>query len=187
MMRKPYWALLLLPLLSGCFPFVATGVGAGALLAADRRTSGAYLEDEEIEVKASGRISEEFKDQAHVNVTSYNRTVLLTGEVPSAAAKQRVEQIARSVENVRAIDDEVAIMAPSSLASRSSDAYITAKVKGRFLDSKTFPANVVKVITERGVVYLMGIVSHQEGNAAADIASRTDGVLKVITLFEYTD
>ena len=186
-MRKPYWALLLVPLLSGCFPMVATGVGAGALMASDRRTSGAYLEDQEIELKATGRISEEFKNQVHVNITSFNRSVLLTGEVPTQAARDRIEQIARSIQNVRAISDETAVMNLSSLGSRSNDAYLTTKVKTRFLDSKAFSANLVKVLTERGTVYLMGIVSHQEGDAAAGIASTTSGVLKVVTLFEYTD
>ncbi|HQT27503.1 MAG TPA: BON domain-containing protein, partial [Burkholderiales bacterium] len=146
-MRKLYWIFLLPPLLSGCFPVVATGVGAGALMAADRRTSGAYIDDEAIELKASNRISEEFKDTVHVNVTSYNRSVLLTGEVPSEAAKTRVEQIARSVENVRSITDELGIMPNSSFGSRSNDILITTKIKGQFLGSKTVPANVVKVVT----------------------------------------
>lgn len=186
-MRKMLWILLLPPLLSGCFPVVATGVGAGALMAADRRTSGAYIDDEAIELKAANRISAEFKDSAHVNVTSYNRSVLLTGEVPSESAKARVEQIARSVENVRAISDELAIQPNSSLGSRSNDVLITTKIKAQFLNSKDVPANVVKVVTERGVVYLLGIVSHKEGDAAARLASTTGGVKKVIELFEYTD
>ncbi len=186
-MRKLYWIFLIPPLLSGCFPVVATGVGAGALMAADRRTSGAYIDDESIELKASNRISEEFKDSVHVNVTSYNRSVLLTGEVPSEAAKTRVEQIARSVENVRSITDELGIMQNSSFGSRSNDILITTKIKGQFLSSKTVPANVVKVVTERGVVYLLGIVSHKEGEDAAQMASTTDGVKKVVKLFEYTD
>lgn len=186
-MRKMLWILLIPPLLSGCFPVVATGVGAGALMAADRRTSGAYIDDEAIELKASNRISSEFKDTVHVNVTSYNRSVLLTGEVPSEAAKARVEQISRSVENVRAISDELGIMGNSSLGSRSSDVLITTKIKSQFLDSKTVPVNVVKVVTERGVAYLLGIVSHKEADDAAQIASTTGGVLKVVELFEYTD
>lgn len=186
-MRKLFLIFLIPPLLSGCFPVVATGVGAGTLMAADRRTSGAYIDDEAIELKASHRISDEFKDKVHVNVTSYNRSVLLTGEVPSEAEKERVEQIARSVENVRSISDELAIMQPSSLESRSEDALITTKIKGQFLSSNTVPANVVKVVTERGAVYLMGIVSHKEGDAAAQMASTTNGVQKVVKLFEYTD
>ncbi len=186
-MRKLCWILLAPLLLSGCFPVVATGVGAGALMAADRRTSGAYIDDEGIELKAGNRISEEFKDQVHVNVTSYNRSVLLTGEVPSQDARNRVEQIARSVENVRSITDELGIMPNSSFGSRSSDTLITTKIKGQLLDSKTVPANVVKVVTERGTVYLLGIVSHKEGDAAIQLASKTGGVMKVVDLFEYTD
>lgn len=186
-MRKLFWIFLIPPLLSGCFPVVATGVGAGALMAADRRTSGAYIDDEAIELKASNRISAEFKDQVHVNVTSYNRSVLLTGEVPSAAAKNRVEQITRGVENVRSISDELAIMGNSSFESRSNDVLITTKIKAQFLNSNTVPANVVKVVTERGVVYLLGIVSHKEGDAAAQMASTTSGVSQVVKLFEYTD
>lgn len=186
-MRKPYWIFLLPPLLSGCFPVVATGVGAGAMMASDRRTSGAYIDDEAIELKAGNRISAEFKDKVHVNVTSFNRSVLLTGEVPSKAARERVEQIARSIENVRAISGELAIMENSSLASRSDDVLITTKIKGQFLSSKTVPVNDVKVVTERGVVYLLGIVPRKEGDAAAQMASTTGGVQKVVKLFEYTD
>lgn len=186
-MRKPYWILLIPPLLSGCFPLVATGVGAGALMASDRRTSGAYLEDEAIELKAQNRITTEFKDTVHVNVTSYNRSVLLTGEVPSQSAMDRVAQISRSIENVRALSNELAVMEKSSLGSRSDDLLITTKIKAQFLDSKTVPANVVKIVSERATVYLLGIVSHKEGDAAAQMASTTSGVQKVVKLFEYTD
>jgi osmotically-inducible protein OsmY len=156
-------------------------------MASDRRTSGTYIEDQEIELKAQDRISQEFKDKAHVNVTSYNRSVLLTGEVPSRAAKDRVVQIARSIENVRAITDELAVMETSSFGSRSDDVLITTKIRGQFLNSNAFPANVVKVVTERGVVYLLGIVSHKEADAATQIASTTGGVQQVVKLFEYTD
>ena len=120
-------------------------------------------------------------------MTSYNRSVLLTGEVPSEAAKTRIEQIARSVENVRSISDQMAIQPNSSFGTRSNDVLITTKIKGQFLNSKTVPANVVKVVTERGIVYLLGLVSHQEGDAASQMASTTGGVQKVVELFEYTD
>ena len=176
-----------MPLLSGCFPVVATGVGAGALMASDRRTSGAYVEDESIELKAQNRISAEFKDEAHINVMSYNRSVLLTGEAPSKATRDRVAQIARSIENVRALSNEVAVMEKSSLGSRSNDVLITAKIRGQYLNSKEVPGNAVKVVTERGDVYLLGIVSHKEADAAAQIASTTGGVRKVVKLFEYND
>lgn len=174
--------------LQGCFPVVATGVGAGAMMAADRRTTGAYIEDQEIETKASNRIGQQYKEKVHVNVTSFNRHVLLTGEVPDEATRTGVERIASSITNVKAVSNELIISGNSSLSSRANDTLITSNVKLRFLDNnKAFNADQVKVITEDGTVYLMGLVFHKEGDAAAQIASTTSGVQKVVKVFEYLD
>lgn len=185
-MKRPTLILLaaLLPALAGCFGAAAVGAGAGALMLADRRVSETYLADEAIEVRAANRIAERFGEKAHVSVTSYNRTVLLTGEIPDAAAKAEAEQLAAGVPNVRAISNELAIAGPSSFTGRSNDAYITSKVKARFVDANRFGANHVKVVTEAGVVFLLGLVTQEEANAAVDIARTTGGVLKVVRVFE---
>ena len=178
---------VLIPNLQGCFPVVAVGAGAGVLMAEDRRTSGTYIEDQGIELKTSNRIDEKLKDVVHVGVTSYNRHVLLTGSAPTEALKQEVESIARAVPNVSGVINEIAIANPNSLASRSNDAYLTSKVKARFLDANKFQVNYVKVVTENGVVYLLGLVKHQEADDATEIARTTGGVQKVVKLFEYID
>lgn len=172
------------PLLSGCFGAAAVGVGAGALMIGDRRLTETYLADEGIEIRAANRIAEKFGDRAHVNVTSYNRSVLLTGEVPDAAAKAEAEKIASGVPNVKAISNELEVAGVSSLSARSNDAFITSKVKGRFLDSQQFSVNHVKVVTESGVVYLLGMVAKREADAAVEIARTTGGVRKVVRVFE---
>lgn len=178
----------LLASLQGCFPVVATGVGAGAMMAADRRTTGAYIEDQEIETKAGNRIDQQYKDKVHVNVTSFNRHVLLTGEVPDADTRTGVERIVTSVTNVKAVTNELAVSGLSSMSSRANDTVITGDVKLRFLNNKNaFNADQVKVITEDGTVYLMGLVFHKEGDAAAQIASTTRGVQRVVKVFEYLD
>lgn len=186
-MRKflPLLLLAIIPALQGCFPVVATGVGAGALMAGDRRTSGIYIEDQAIELKSANRIEDKFRDGVHVNVTSYNRNVLLTGEVPSDPVKQEVEQIVRGVPNVAAVLNEIAIGAVTPFSSRSNDTYITSKVKGRMIDAARFPAHVVKVVTENGVVYLLGIVTRKEAEDAVEIARTTSDVKKVVKVFEY--
>lgn len=185
-MRKTLIALpLVLGLLPGCIPVVATGVGAGVLMAEDRRTSGTYIEDEAIELKVAGRLREKYGSVAHVNATSYNRTVLLTGEAPTAALKSEIAAMVAAVENVRSVVNEIAVREPTPLSSRSNDAFITSKVKARFVDARRFQANHVKVVTENGVVYLLGLVRRQEADAAADIASRTTDVKKVVKIFEY--
>jgi osmotically-inducible protein OsmY len=173
--------------LQGCFPVVAAGAGAGVLAAVDRRTSGAYVDDEAIELKAFDRIGKQFGDSVHVNVTSYNRNVLLTGEVPNSEDKAQVERVIANIRNVGKIYNELGIQLSSSLTSRSNDALITSNVKLRFLDDKRFSAINIKVVTERNVVYLMGIVNHAEGQAAAEDASGSKGVSSVVTLFEYVD
>lgn len=172
-------------LLSACVPLVIGGAAVGgALVVTDRRTSGTQLEDQGIELRALGRINENLGTRVHVNVVSFNRQVLLIGEVPSAQDKQLVEQIVSRVENVRTIVNELAVLGASSLTQRSSDALITGKVKAAMVDSKDLFANAFKVVTERGVVYLMGRVTEREANRATDIARSTGGVQKVVRLLE---
>jgi osmotically-inducible protein OsmY len=172
--------------LSGCVPVVvAGGVAAGAAVATDRRTTGAQLDDEVIEDKTVLAIQERFKGDFHINVTSYNGIVLLTGEVPAEAARADVEQLVRSTPKVRAVQDELVVGPVTDLASRSNDTLITSKVKARFVEENKFQINHVKVVTERGVVYLMGVVTREEGAAAAQIASTTAGVQRVVKVFEY--
>ena len=173
--------------LQGCFPVVAAGVGAGALMAADRRTTGAYIEDETIEDKALSQISTKYQNTVHVNVTSFNRHVLLTGEVPNDAAKSEVEKIVAGIPNVKLIHNELAVSGLSGMASRSSDTVITGDVKLRFLNNKDFQATNIKVVTENGVVFLMGMVYRKEAAAATEIASTTKGVQRVVKVFEYLD
>ncbi|WP_018152657.1 BON domain-containing protein [Leeia oryzae] len=182
-------ASLSVPLLSGCLPVVATGVAVGAMSATDRRTTGAQLEDEGIEDKAETRISGKFGSKVvHANVISFNRQVLITGEAADAATRQEVERIVKGVPNVRYVFNELAISPVSSLSSRANDSYITSKVKARMVDSKKFSANHVKTVTENGVVYLMGLVKHQEALDAVEVARTTSGVKKVVTgYFEYID
>lgn len=171
--------------LQGCFPAVV-GVGAGAVVsAADRRTTGAQVEDEGIEFKAKGRISERYDDKVHVDVTSFNRSVLLTGEVPEPQIKADIEKIALSVPNVRGVTNEIEIAGIPSAPARANDGYLTAKVKGRFLEADKFNPIHVKVVSEAGVVYLMGIVTEQEAADAVEIARTTGGVRKVVKIFEY--
>jgi len=174
----------LAPTLSGCFGVVAVGAGAGALMVADRRIAESYLADEGIEIRAGSRISEKHGSQAHVNVTSYNRMALLTGEVPDAAAKADIEKIVTGVPNVKSVTNELQIAPASSLGNRSNDTYITSKVKARFIDYNKFSANLVKVVTEAGGVYLLGLVTQKEADDAIDIARTTSGVQKVVRVFE---
>jgi osmotically-inducible protein OsmY len=174
----------LVPVLSGCFGAAAVGVGAGVLSYADRRATEVQVTDEGIEIRAGNRISEKYGSNTHVNVTSYNRTVLLTGEVPDAAAKANIEKLVSEVPNVKAISNELQVAATTTLTSRSNDTYITSKVKARFIDSNKFAANLVKVVTESGVVYLMGLVTQTEATAAVDVARTTGGVQKVVRVFE---
>lgn len=180
------WALLAVwvPLLSGCIGAAAVGVGAGALIFADRRATETVLTDEGIEIRAANRIREKLADRTHVNVTSYNRTVLLTGEAPDAAARNEVEKLVSGVTNVKAISNELAIGAISTLSNRSNDAYITSKVKARFIDAGTVSPVNIKVVTENGVVFLMGLVTQREANAAVEVARTTAGVQKVVRVFE---
>jgi osmotically-inducible protein OsmY len=173
-------------LVSGC---AAVVVGAGGIAAVnaleDRRTAGSQLEDESNELRAANRISERFPEGVHVNITSFNRAVLLTGEVPDAAARDAIEKIAAGLPNVRSVANELEVAGASSLASRSNDSIITSKVKVRLLDARRVNPLHVKVVTEAGVVYLMGILTQQEGNDATEVARTTGGVRKVVKIFEY--
>lgn len=184
-------SLLLLALmagsLQGCFPVVAAGAGAGVMMAQDRRTSGAYVEDEAIETKAFDRIGKQYKNNVHVNVTSFNRNVLISGEAPSEAVKAEIGKLVRGIENVRNVNNELVVSGVSSLTSRSSDTLVTSDVKLRFMQDKRFDAGHVKVVTENGSVFLMGIVYRAEADAATEIASTTGGVQRVVRLFEYLD
>ncbi|MBS1191463.1 MAG: putative periplasmic or secreted lipoprotein [Rhodocyclaceae bacterium] len=172
------------PALQGCFPLVAGGVAAGALAVTDRRTVGTQTEDEAIEWKAEKRIADRFKDRAHVNVTGYNRKALITGEAYDEAMKAEIGDIVSKVENVQGVWNEMAVGPIRSFSSRSNDAYVTSKVKARFVDYNQFAANHVKVVTEGGAVYLLGIVNEREAKSAVQIARTTDGVRKVVNLLE---
>jgi osmotically-inducible protein OsmY len=170
--------------LSGCAPIIIGTAAVGVLVATDRRTSGAQLEDETIQLRAAGRIRENVGDRVHVNVNSYNRQVLLTGEVPNAQDRQLVEQIVSRVENVRAIVNELGVMGNSTLTQRSSDSLITGRVKAAMVDAKDIFANSFKVVTERGTTYLMGRVTQREANRATEITRSTSGVQRVVRVLE---
>lgn len=188
-MRKliAYGCIALLPFISGCAAVAVGGAAAtGVMLAEDRRTVGAITEDQGIELKAANRIEEKVKD-AHINVTSYNRAVLLSGEVPSEAAKADAEKIARAVENVRSVFNELQVSGNASLQARTNDSVLTSKVKARFVDAGKFSPLHVKVVTENGVVYLLGLVKRQEAADATEVARTTGGVRKVVRVFEYLD
>jgi osmotically-inducible protein OsmY len=189
MMKKRLIASLLLgatllPMLQGCVPVIAAGVTTGVLAAIDRRSIGAQTEDETIEWKTEHAVKEKFGDKVHVDYTSYNRKVLLTGEVPSAEIRSEIERIVLGVNNVRGVYNELAVSGHSSYSARSNDAYITSKVKGRFIDANKFNVVHVKVITESGGVYLLGLVTQQEAEAAVELARTTSGVMKVINVME---
>lgn len=172
-------------LLSGCAPLLVGGaVLGGTLMATDRRTSGAQIDDQAIELKSMNRIREVIGDRGHVSATSYNRTVLITGEVLSEPDKAAVEQAVQRVQNVKGIINELGIMAPTSLTSRSNDAILTSKVKATFIDAKDLYANAVKVTAERGTVYLMGRVTEREADRATELTRTVSGVQKVVRLFE---
>ncbi|MFN4119966.1 BON domain-containing protein [Acidovorax sp.] len=170
--------------LSACAPLIIGGAVVGGVMAVDRRTTGTQVEDEGIELRAGNRIREALGDRVHVNVTSYNRQVLLTGEAGNAQDRQTVEQIVGSVENVRSVVNDLAIMPNTSLSQRSNDTFITGKVRASLVDAKDISATAFKVVTERNIVYLMGRVSQREANRATDIARGVSGVSKVVRVFE---
>lgn len=192
MTRSPHllWpaAALLAPLLlGGCAATVVGGAAAGASAAVDRRTTGTLVDDQLIELKAVQLLSEDppLWEQTHVNVTSYNGVLLITGEAPTATLKQRVADIVRAIPKVRHIHNELSIAAPSTMLSRSSDTYLSAKVKTALLTDKQVAANNVKVVSENGTVYLMGIASRPEADHATNVVRQVGGVERVIKLFEY--
>ena len=171
--------------LSACAPLLIGGaIWGGTLVVSDRRTSGTQIDDQSIELKSVRRIADVIGDRGHVNVTSYNRLVLLSGEVPTEADKAAVEQAVARIDNVRSIVNELTLAAPSSLSMRSNDTLMTSKVKASMVDAKDIQANAYKVVTERGVVYLMGRVTEREANRAADIARGVSGVQKVVKVFD---
>ncbi len=171
-------------LLSGCAPLVVGGALVGGLVAVDRRTSGTQLEDESIELKVASAVNKELGDRVHLNVTSYNRRVLLSGEVKTEADRSRATLLAQSQENVREVVNDLAIGASSSLTQRTKDTVITGQVKAAFVDAKDLQASAVKVVTERGIVYLLGRVTAREAQRATDIARTVSGVAKVVRVFE---
>ena len=187
MQRLVLAMLLAVPFVNGCAPLVVGGAAAtGVVVAEDRRTVGTITEDQAIELKAVNRIGDRVKN-AHVNVTSYNRMVLVTGEVADAAAKATAEKTAQGVENVRSVFNELAIGPNSALSARANDTYLTSVVKARFVDAQRFSPVHVKVVTEAGVVYLLGMVTRKEADAATQIARTTRGVQRVVRVFEYLD
>ncbi|MBI3480298.1 MAG: BON domain-containing protein [Nitrosomonadales bacterium] len=173
--------------LQGCLPVVAAGVGTGIALAQERRSKDTLIEDKQIEIQANDSIEKQFSSAMHVNVTSYNHNVLITGEVPDEATKAGIGMVVAGIKNVRDINNELAISGVSSIASRSNDGLITSNLKLRFVNEKRFNAEHVKVITENGTVYLLGIVNRSEADAAAEIASTSKGARQVVKIFEYLD
>jgi len=180
--------LALFPLLQSCAPLlIGAGVGAGVMMADDRRTSASILEDQTIKIKVKNRINEKYDDQLHVSVTCFNRFVLLTGEAPTEEIKQDLTIVALEVQNVRNVQNEVIVAGNSSLTSRSSDALLTSRIKGRLTQNKDVSSNHVKVVTENGTVFLMGLVTRAEAESAAQTAATTSGAQRVVKVFEYID
>jgi len=177
----PFVALLL----QGCVEMAVIGAGTAVMSAEDRRTTGTQLEDQSIELRAANRINERYAAKTHINVTSFNRAVLLTGEAPDENIKADIEKIVLGLPNVRGVTNEIQIEGAASLGSRSNDTFLTSKVKARFLDARRFNVLHVKVVTEAGVVYLLGIVTEKEAEAAVEVARTTGGVRKVVKIFEY--
>jgi osmotically-inducible protein OsmY len=170
--------------LNGCALLVGGAMVGGTMMMTDRRTSGAQVEDQGIELKSASRVREVLGNAGHVNVTSYNRQLLLTGEVPAEGDKAAVEAAIARTENLRTVVNDLAVMAPSSIGSRSNDTLITSKVKASLVDAKDIISTAFKVVTERNVVYLMGRVTEREANRATDVARGVPGVEKVVRVFE---
>ena len=186
-MKAIAFLLLVVPLLmlAGC-PAVILGGGAAAITAMeDRRTSGTMVDDDAIETHVRRIMRERYGENTHVSVTSFNRSVLLTGEVPDQARRAEIEKLVRDIGNVKSVTNDLQVAPPSSLGARANDGLITTRVKARLLDSTKVNPVHVKVVTEAGVVYLMGIVTEQEADAAVDIARTTGSVIKVVKVFEY--
>ena len=177
-------------LASGCVPLIVGGVATGVLVADDRRTSGTVVDDQNIELRLANDVSTQFGKVSNTNLTSYNRVVLITGEATTEQVRAGIEKLVRAYPNVRHVQNEMQIAAPSSLTARSNDSFITGRVKARIVDNQArgkdprVQANHVKVVTEAGVVYLMGLVTGAEADQAADIARTTSGVTRVVRVFE---
>ena len=173
-------------LLTGCAPLLIGGAAVGGMMVySDRRTSGTQLEDQSIELKAANRARDIVGDRGHVNATSYNRVVLITGEVPTEAERAAVEKSIVQVENVKSTVNELAVMGPTSMTGRSNDTVLSSKVKATFVDAKDLQSNAFKVVTERGTVYLMGRVTEREGDRATELARSVAGVQRVVRVFEF--
>ena len=170
--------------LSACAPLMLGGAVMTGVVATDRRTAGTQVEDESIELKVASAVRQDLGDRVHLNVTSFNRKVLLSGEVRTAADKERAEKLAQSQENVQSVVNDLAVMPPSTFTQRSKDTVITGQVKAAFVDAKDLQVNAIKVVTERGVVYLMGRVTAREAKRATDITRGIGGVAKVVRVFE---
>ncbi|MEY2684193.1 MAG: hypothetical protein RJA09_1337 [Pseudomonadota bacterium] len=182
--RQVVGAVLVLGTLVGCAPLVVGGAVGTALVLTDRRTSGTQLEDQNIELRANNVLSAQFGDRARLVVTSFNRRVLLTGDVPTAQDKATAARLLSQVENVQQIVDELAVQAPASLSQRSSDTLVTAKVKASFVDARDLVSSAYKVVTERGTVYLMGRVTQREADRATEVTRGVSGVQRVVRVFE---
>ncbi|MDH3316970.1 MAG: BON domain-containing protein [Gammaproteobacteria bacterium] len=176
-------------LLGGCVAAVGAGVVTGAAVAYDRRSAGTFVDDELIELKSIGALQDdsELWNYSHISVTSFNNIVLLTGECPSEALRQRAAEIVAKVQKVRKVHNEIIIAAPTSMMSRSEDTVLTGKVKTALLNKEDLEATRVKVVTEDGVVYLMGLVTQKEADAATEVTRRVGGVKRVVRIFEYID
>ena len=183
------FCLLCVPAMQGCVGVAATGAAVGGVAAQDRRTPGSFLDDELIEHDVLTAVygDEGMASQVHINATSFNGFVLLTGEAPGDSLRTRVTEIARNTPSVRAVQNEIVLMAPSSLMARASDALVTARVKIALLQDKELDAAKVKVVTERGTVYLMGLLSQEEADRATEIARRVGGVQSVVKVIEYIE
>lgn len=188
-MKSLLFLIMPVMLLQGCATAVVTGAATGAAVIHDRRSAGTVIDDQAVEFKVSGALfsNKNIYDQSHINVTSYNGIVLLTGETPNENLKQQVTKEVQAIPNVRRIHNELLIAAPSSLPSRSSDAWITSKIKAKLTADKYIDPFYVKVVTEHGIVYLMGLVSHAEADRVVDIITQSAGVQRVIKIFEYND
>ncbi len=184
LLRRALLSTVVAAALGGCAAAVVGGAAVTAMVATDRRTTGTQLEDQTIESKIATRTHEIVGDRGHVNAVSYSRTVLLTGEVPTEADRSSLEQAVARIENVRSTVNELAVMAPTSMSSRSSDTVLTSKVKASYVDAKDLQVNSIKVVTERAVVYLMGRVTEREATRAAELARGVSGVQKVVRVFE---
>ena len=178
----------LAPLLQSCFPLlVGAGVGAGVMMADDRRTSATILEDQTIEIKARNRITEKYGEQVNISVTSFNRFILLTGQAPTEEIKQDVSVLVLEVPNVRNVQNEIVVGGNSSTATHAGDALLTSQVKGRLSQNKDVGASHVKVVSESGTVFLMGLVTRAEAESASQTAATTSGAHRVVKVFEYLD